>query len=169
MAIYGIIAIFFLLSFFKLISYQIKLSVLVLGAYDIAVILGILIVLLQIGAEINTYFTKHKELLLTLKRYYLEMSTRYDYLATKTKFQSECLQLLIEKYKELNLSDDDRQARIDDCINAIDYNIEILDYDSENNSLKLLGVKCTYELMSSIYTGLLSLGLAIVQYLYAGG
>lgn len=45
--------------------------------------------------------------------------------------------------------------------------MELLDHDVENDSLKLLGFTCSYELLNSIYTGLLSVGLAAGQYLYS--
>lgn len=67
-----------------------------------------------------------------------------------------------------NLSDDERNDLIDKIVETVDYNIELLDYDKEHNSLKLLGLVCSYELINSIYTSIFTVGLAAVQYLYAG-
>lgn len=70
------------------------------------------------------------------------------------------------KFKEMKLHEEERIELIDSCIEVIDSNIEILDYDAENNSLKLLGFTCSYELLNSIYTSLFTLALATGQSVY---
>ena len=167
LGMYGLMAVFFTLSFFNLLSYNVPIAVSVLGYFDVIFILGIIMKMLSIGAETNSYFVKHKGILLKLKRHFIEIDSGYDVLSEKTQFKSETLKILVERFKELNKSDDKRKEHIEKWIQAIDYIIENLDYDSENDCLKLLGIKCTNELMNSIYTGLMSLCLAGGQYYYS--
>ena len=167
LGMYGLMAVFFTLSFFNLLHYNVPIAVSVLGYFDVIFILGIIMKMLSIGAETNSYFAKHKGILLKLKRHFIEIDSGYEVLSEKTQFKSETLKILIERFKELNLSDDKRKEHIEKWIQAIDYIIENLDYDSEHDCLKLLGVKCTNELMNSIYTGLMSLCLAGGQYFYS--
>lgn len=103
LALYGFLAVFFTLTFFDLLSYKIPFSVMVLGYFDIVVILGIILQMLKTGAEVNSYFAKHKGILLTLKRHFLEIKTRYQALCLKTRYDSETLQMMCDKLKELNL------------------------------------------------------------------
>mmetsp|Transcript_23769 Transcript_23769/g.21125 ORF Transcript_23769/g.21125 Transcript_23769/m.21125 type:complete len:132 (-) Transcript_23769:12-407(-) len=124
---------------------------------------------LRIGAHVNSFFDIHKDKLLALKTSFIRVKHNYKNLSLKKRFNCNCIKIIVEKFKELDVSEDKREGTIEDCIEAIDHNIEILDHDKEHSSLKILGVTCSYELMNSIYTGLFSLGLASGQYLYNQG
>ena len=162
-------AAFFALTFFKLLPYNVPITMSILGYYDVVFVLGIILQMLTVGAETNSYFQKHTGVLLKLKRHFIEINSRYDSLVTKNQFKSETLKVIIEKFNELSYSEEKRKEHIYSWIEAIDFLIESLDYDSEHDCLKILGVKWTYELIKSIYTGLFSLGLAAGQYLYSQG
>ena len=167
LGMYGLMAVFFTLSFFNLLSYNVPIAVSVLGYFDVIFILGIIMKMLSIGAETNSYFVKHKGILLKLKRHFIEIKLRYNILEEKAQFKSETLKILVERFKDMNFNEEKRREHIENWIQAIDYIVENLDYDSENDCLKLLGIKCTNELMNSIYTGLMSLCLAGGQYIYS--
>lgn len=94
LALYGFLAVFLTLTFFDLLNYEIPFSVKVLGYFDIVVILGVILQMLKTGAEVNSYFAKHKGILLTLKRHFLEIKTRYQSLCQKSRFGSETLQMM---------------------------------------------------------------------------
>ncbi|CAI2385360.1 unnamed protein product [Moneuplotes crassus] len=163
---YGLIALFFTLVFFGFLKYEIPLPVFVLGYYDVFLICGIMIQMIKVGADVNCCFITHKKLFLKLKTNLIEVQLNYDDLCDIKNFNSKTLKAYVTRFKELNLSEEQRNERIENCINVIDHNIEILDHDAEHSALKLLGVTCSYELINSIYTGLLSVGLAAGQYLY---
>lgn len=110
---YGLLAIIFTLAFFNILNYDFPLETVVLGYFDVFVILGILMLMLNTGAEVNTYFLKHKTLLLALKRHYLLIKDNYEILKTKKKFESDCLKLLVLKLKEMNLTKDQINAKLD--------------------------------------------------------
>ena len=53
--------------------------------------------------------------------------------------------------------------RVDDVIEELDVIIERLEHDYEYNPMRILGMKATFELMSSIYTALLTIGFALTE------
>ena len=128
---YGMMAAFFALTFFKLLPYKVPIAVSILGYYDVVFVLGIILQMLSVGAETNSYFSKHIGILLNLKRYFIEISLRYDSLITKTHFKSETLKVLVERFKEYSPTEEKRKVHIDNWLQAIDYAMESLDYDSQ--------------------------------------
>jgi hypothetical protein len=52
---------------------------------------------------------------------------------------------------------------VDDLVTYIDSIIEKLDIDSNGNPLKLLGLKATFGLIKSIYTGLFTIAFAVFR------
>ena len=167
LALYGLMALFFTLASIGLIDYEIPLRVTLLGWFDVITILGIIIKMLHIGAYVNEEFSVHKGKLLNLKHHFLMIKTRYESITTKRKYNCQCLKSIIRTLIKMDLSDAEREDLMENCISMIDFDIEMLDHDFENNSLKLLGLTCSFELMNSIYTGLLSFGLAVGQYFFS--
>jgi hypothetical protein len=110
---YGLLAVIFTLSYFDILKYDFPIETIVLGYFDVIVILGILSQMLNTGAEVNTYFLKHKTLLLALKRHYLLIKDNYEILKNKKKFESDCLKLLILKLNEMNLTKEQVETRLD--------------------------------------------------------
>jgi hypothetical protein len=167
--IYGFLAAVFILTFFKLLQFDIVMSVAILGAYDILTILGFIIQMIRVGAEVNIEFIKHKEILMGIKRHLINIHINYEALSNKKVFNSSSLSVIIKLFKESELNKEERDGRIDELTMVIDNNIEQLDHDFEHSSLKLIGFTCTYELLNSVYSGILSLTLFSGQYLYTSG
>jgi hypothetical protein len=166
LVLYGTIAVFFTLTFFDLLPYNIPFQVMVLGYFDIFVILGVLMYMLNTGAHVNSYFAKHKTILLGIKRRMMDVGLRFDVLKNKRSYNCDTLKALVEKSKEKWWSSEEVKEKTEEWIGVIDINMEVLEHDSENEALKLIGFKCTYELMNSIYSGLFTLLLASGQYIY---
>lgn len=61
---YGSLALFFTLTFFGILEFEISLPVILLGHYDIIAICGIMVYIVKKGADVNSYFPRHKETLL---------------------------------------------------------------------------------------------------------
>lgn len=122
--------------------------------------------MIKVGADVNCCFITHTTKMLSLKTNLIDVQLNYDDLSDVKNFNSKTLKAIMTRFKELNLSEEERNERIENCINVIDHNVEMLGHDSEHSALKLLGLTCSYELINSIYTGLLSVGLAAGQYIY---
>ena len=164
--LYGLIAVYLTLTLFQILNNKIPLSVYLIGYYDVFVIIGIMIHMINIGAEVNSYFSHHKDKFLCLKSHFINIRINYENLIKMRTFTSHSLKLIIVKFKEMNMNEEKRNDRIEKCLAAIDLNIEILDHDVEHGSLKLLGITCSYEVINSIYTAIFSLLLASGQYVY---
>ena len=78
LSIYGSLALFFALVFFNILDYDIPVSVSLLGYYDVFAVIGIMIYMLRIGAEVNSYFSVHKEKLISLKTNFIKIKHNYD-------------------------------------------------------------------------------------------
>ena len=57
------------------------------------------------------------------------------------------------------------QESLDLSISAIDDIVERLEHEYEHKPIRLMGLKATQELMTSIYTAIVSLGVAVLQQL----
>jgi hypothetical protein len=120
--------------------FDVPVQTMILNCFDVIVVLGILMQMLHIGAEVNTYFLKQKLLLLRIKRYFLEIKTRYDVVMSKKSFNSDGLRLLVNKAKEMGLHKDEIKEHISEIIEFIDFDNELLDSDAQNVPLKLIGI-----------------------------
>lgn len=87
--IYGTLAVIFTLTFFKILKYEIPLPVIILGYYDIIVILGFILQMIRVGAEVNNQFRIHKEILMKTKRNFINVRINYEALAKKKTFNSD--------------------------------------------------------------------------------
>jgi hypothetical protein len=122
--------------------------------------------MLTIGADVNSYFSKQKLLLLRIKRYLIEIKSRYSEVLAKKEFNSNGLRLMVNKIKEMNMTEDELRDKINECIECIDFDIEQLDSDAEHVPLRLNGIVCSYELIWSIYTAAISIAFAALQTLF---
>lgn len=86
--VYGLFAAFLAMAFFELVPYKVPIAVTILGMFDILVILGTILQMIKIGAEVNLQFIRHKEVLITIKRQLIEIKSRYEALEPKTQFIS---------------------------------------------------------------------------------
>ncbi|CAI2386395.1 unnamed protein product [Moneuplotes crassus] len=164
--LYGALALYMTLNFAGVLSNRISLSAILLGYYDLFAICGVLAYMVKIGADVNSYFGTHKSTLLQLKSNLIKVKWNFEKLSHRRKFNSKSLESLVQGFTKLNMDTTDRMERCDQCIEVIEYNIEMLDHDSEHSSLRILGIKCSYELMNSIYTAIVSVGFAAGQYFY---
>ena len=73
----------------------------------------------------------------------------------------------IEMIKVVDMKGQTRTEYIEDWMNYIEMIIQNLDYDKEIQPLKLMGLTCSYDLLTSIYTALASAAFAISQILYS--
>ncbi len=75
------------------------------------------------------------------------------------------MKVFSKKFQELACiqSEEENLTYIDELICEIDNIKERLEIDGEHKPLRLLGLKATFELMNQIYTGILTLFLAICQ------
>jgi hypothetical protein len=105
---YGILATVFVLTFFKLLKFDIVMSVAILGAYDILTILGFIIQMIRVGAEVNIEFRKHKEILMGIKRHLINIHINYEALSNKSVFNSSSLSVIIKLFKESGLDKEER-------------------------------------------------------------
>jgi len=110
---YGLMAAFFTLTFFGLIKNDTPIEVMILGYFDVVVVLGIIIKMLSVGAKVNSYFTINKGLFIKLKTNFIDLNTRYDEIIDREKFESKTLQMLRDHIKRLNLNADARKEHID--------------------------------------------------------
>lgn len=86
LAIYGLMGLFFILTFFKLISYNIPIRFTILCAYDILIVLGIILIMLNVGAKVNEHFGIHKGILLGIKHVMIKTKLNYAKLCEKEVF-----------------------------------------------------------------------------------
>jgi len=114
--LYGSMALFLTLTFFNLLDYDIPLSVSLLGFYDVFCIVGVLIYMIRIGAEVNQYFFIHRQKLLNIKTSFLRVKHNYNKLSSRRKYICDWIKIIMVKIKELNLDDAQRGETIDDCI-----------------------------------------------------
>ena len=141
----------------------------VIASTEILISLGILFCFIILGAKINSYFDKHKGILLQLKISLWEVKKRYSLLESKTSFNSRSVENLVKFLKTYNYSKNQRNQVIDEAIEAIDMVIQKLDFEKENEEMKILGIKLTNQLVQKIYTGAISLLFIVAQYLFSNG
>jgi len=168
-AIYGLMAGVFTLTLFGFLKYEIPLQAIILAYFDIVVILGILLQMMKTGAAVNQHFSIHKGILLRLKGQFLQLITNYEHFKNMKAINCEIKRALLDRIQEMGLSEEEIKEKADESLAVIDYNIEQLDFDVENDSLKLIGITCTNEVLNSIYTSLVSFALFTVQYVFSQG
>eukprot|EP00349_Pseudokeronopsis_sp_Brazil_P001001 CAMPEP_0202964318 /NCGR_PEP_ID=MMETSP1396-20130829/8398_1 /ASSEMBLY_ACC=CAM_ASM_000872 /TAXON_ID= /ORGANISM="Pseudokeronopsis sp., Strain Brazil" /LENGTH=125 /DNA_ID=CAMNT_0049686333 /DNA_START=807 /DNA_END=1184 /DNA_ORIENTATION=- len=122
--------------------------------------------MLSMGAEVNQQYIEHINILLKIKKNFIFIKQNLSCLEEDQKFVNPYLKmyhtvLLSIKASKVLKDKEDVREYIDDLNEAIDNIIDRLEYDFEHNPLRLMGLKATYGLMNTIYTTLLSLGLAV--------
>jgi hypothetical protein len=165
MATYIVFAIILVLNYFNIFKYNFSTYLWIHGIFDIIFTLGIFLYMLRIAAEVNEYFDIHKGELLKQKKYLWEIKYTYHELQRRSKQSNESIQIYLD-IVGAESDDNTRDEYIDRLVGIIDINIEKLDFDKENKPIKLLGVKASYQLLNSIYTTIISIVLAGLQYQY---
>ena len=170
---FWIMGAYLLLWFFKIVKLDLTWPVYVIASTEILMSLGILFWFIILGAKINSYFDIHKGILLQLKISLWEVkkrySKRYSLLESKTSFNSRSVENLVKFLKTYNYSKNQRNQAIDEAIEAIDIVIQKLEFEKENEEMKILGIKLTNQLVQKIYTGAISLLFIVAQYLFSNG
>jgi len=133
---------------------------------DIGCVLIILLSVLIIGAEINELFMEHKYIILNLKKTLLFIKSNYEkIIVKKQEMQGDILKAYVKVFlsERQKSGDEGVLSHIDDLIEEFDAIMERLDHDYEHRPLRLLGFKATYGLLNTLYTGIFSVGFAMVQ------
>ena len=136
---YGLYGAYLSFAFIGIIKADIPWTTYVIQFFDILLVYAILFTMLVLGAETNSYFQKHRTVLIELKHRLYEVRCRYRHYLNKTEYSSKALKTLMHQFKQLDLSDEDRNEKIDVITFVIDSVIERLDNQSQSNMLKLLG------------------------------
>ncbi|CAI2386762.1 unnamed protein product [Moneuplotes crassus] len=166
MFFYLTLFVFMVLCLLKFLEYELSLGFYIVGAFDIIVVLGIMLNILRMGAKVNKYFNIHKRSLLSLKKqvwkarnnYGIAISQRYSGYIKRKRFA----EMLIS----MNLKKDKRNDYLDRLLEQINVINEELDFFKETNPLKLMGLTASDQLLNSIYTGLVSVAFALAQSFY---
>jgi hypothetical protein len=167
MAFYLTFFVFLMLTFFDILHYELPLVVYVTGSFDVIIILGIILKMIRLGTQINDHFNVHKGVLLKIKRTLWEALNDYDGLMKRQYATHSSFKIYTEMLKALQLKHCDSNKYILDTIALLELIIQELDYDKETRPLKLMGLKCSDDLMNSIYTGIASAAFALSQLLYS--
>ena len=167
MAFYLAFFIVLVLALMGILQINFPLGMYLTGIFDILVILGFLLKMLQIGAKVNEQIDIHKGVLLDLKKQVWKAKHNYSLIISQkySRFIHEKVfaHLLISK----KLKPSKRKDYLENMGEIIDIIIAELEYNKETRPLKLMGLKATSELLTSIYAGLVSIIFAVLQTFYS--
>jgi len=166
LAFYLIFFVFLMLSFFNVLPYELPGAVYVNGSFDVIIILGIILYMLKTGTQINDHFDIHKGVLLKLKRTLWDAYTNYNGVMERHYATNSSSKIYTEMLKTLKLKNCDQKQYLQEAVSLTDIIMQELDYDKETNPLKLMGLTCSNQLMTSIYTGVASAVFALSQLFY---
>ena len=164
---YVLFFVFIMLSMFSFVDYKLPLTVSILGTFDVIVILGMILQMFRLGAQINNHFNIHKGVFLRIKKTLWEAKNNFEEFMQSTSNFSPSSQMYAEMLKVIELVKDDKYKYLDDWISLIDMIIQGLDYDRETNPLKIVGITASDEVIASIYTGIASFLFAFGQLIYS--
>eukprot|EP00347_Sterkiella_histriomuscorum_P007981 403346826 len=162
-----------ILQFFELINYKFSYLVVCVVVYDIFIVLGIILVMLHIGAQINSEFQNHINLMINVKSKLVFIKINKENLFRQQHFTDPYLKLYVQIIKnqiqQRIITYERLDSHIDNILDQINVINEKLRAMEDQQPLKLLGLKASYTLMNTIYTSMLTLGFAVIQRLYNTG
>ncbi|TNV82850.1 hypothetical protein FGO68_gene2316 [Halteria grandinella] len=179
-------AIYRLLGIFNFIDSEVSNVMVLLSGVDTFFVLGNILAMLYYGASINNLFVTDQLLLVKLKHTIVLIKKHLKLVQVDPDFISgtdeqnsnslegrlhlndEYMKFLagqIRAYKKRKPEKTRAQIRrkLDHLIKEVDIIRERLEIESLHHPLRIMGLKATYELMNQIYTGLASVGIAIIQ------
>ncbi|CAI2359033.1 unnamed protein product [Moneuplotes crassus] len=158
---------FLLMKTFRVVSWTLPISVSVTGTFDVFIILGVLFQMLRIGSKVNDCFDHHKGELIKIKK--LLHEAKGDLKSYLLKDFSHCHFRHLFSKMLLTMQNSHRNRDfISEAIAQVDITIQDLDYAKETQPLKLMGFTASGQLITSIYTGVASIGFALVQFYLSG-
>lgn len=163
LAFYLVFLGFLLMRLFRVLKQDLPIAVYVTGSYDVLFVLGCLFQMLRTGAQVNGYFDKHKGELIKIKKVLHNAKNHLDSTIERYKSGHQSNQLYSRMLQELRTKHRDEDF-LSDSIDLIDMAIQDLEYSKETNPLKIMGLTASGELLTSIYTGLASIGFALLQF-----
>mmetsp|Transcript_2167 Transcript_2167/g.2085 ORF Transcript_2167/g.2085 Transcript_2167/m.2085 type:complete len:171 (-) Transcript_2167:19-531(-) len=167
MGVYLVYLVFFLLDFFELLEYQFSFLFNAYALFDVLIIVLIFTFMLYKGAVINESFTLHACFLTRVKANlsFLKAALRFKEEVPQEHHSGHLFNMLQQLFREkADLTIDQQRDYIDDLIAQIDAILEQLAIDSVTRPFRLLGLKASYQLMNTIYTAILTLGVAMAQF-----
>jgi len=167
MAFYLTFFVFLVLSFLGILNYKLPLIVYITGTYDITVILGIFLIMIRMGAQVNNYSEKHKGVFINLKRQFWDAKNHYHALMAKKLDRNPNQKVFRDLLKQMRLDPLRRDNYFDECMALVDIISENLDYNRQTRPLKLMGLTASDELLTSIYTAIVSVIFAMSQIFYS--
>ena len=169
-----------LLDFFGFISMNLSLMANSIAMYDIVIVVGVNLMMLQFGATVNNQYQVDQFQLVQIKESLTYIKIHIKEILVPIPADSAILPRMTVPYlkimqrmlfvimKHERLNQDEMKERIESLISEIDTIRERLDIDSTQRPLKLLGLTASYELMNQIYTTLATIALAVGQKVIGG-
>ena len=167
LALYVTLFAFIALVFFDILDYDLSLTIYISGFYDITVVLGILIAMIKIGADINQYFDTFKGIFIQFKKNMWDLKTQGEKVVNKRRRNQKTLKVLHDLIEAQKISYDLKEAYLDENMEFIEIIIQKLEYEKEQKPLKLLGLTVSYDLLKTIYSALATLAFATIQFTYS--
>jgi hypothetical protein len=167
MAFYLSFFVFLLLSFLGILNYKLPLIVYMTGMYDVMIILGIILVMIKLGAQVNEFSDIHKGIFINLKKQFWDAKNHYHSLIVRNLSRSPTQKVFRDLLKTMNIAPMKRNEYFDEWIALLDIINENLDYNKQTRPLKLMGLTASKELLNSIYTAIVSIIFAISQVFYS--
>ncbi|TNV83100.1 hypothetical protein FGO68_gene934 [Halteria grandinella] len=186
LAFYLGFVIYRLLGVFKLIDSEVSNAMVLLSGVDTIFVLGNILAMLYYGASVNSLFVTDQLLLVKLKhaivlikkhlKLVLSKSEKDDSnilsdsgsLEDRVNFDDEymkilAVQIMAYQRRKPEKTRADIRKKLDKLIKEVDIIRERLEIESQHHPLRIMGLKATYELMNQIYTGLATVGIAVIQ------
>ncbi|CAI2387117.1 unnamed protein product [Moneuplotes crassus] len=167
LSVYLTYLIFLLMIVFRIIKADLAIAAYLAGTFDIIVILTILFQMLRMGAQVNDYYDIHKGELITIKKLLFDARDNPEIYVNLGSSADHSDQLLGKMIRTIPRSSTSTSKYIDDCIMFIEIAIQELEYEKATKPLKLMGLTCSNELLTSVYTGIASISFALIQYIYS--
>eukprot|EP00347_Sterkiella_histriomuscorum_P021309 403334452 len=165
LAFYTFFVVILLLDYFNFINFQLPLMVQVYAIFEVFMVLGVILVMLYLGAVVNQQFVEDRLQLVKLKQTMLYMKINIKGIRAGDKFSGAYIKILKTLFlaqAHLKTEEEDKN-HIDDLVAEIDAMIQRLEIDGEHRPLRLMGLKATFSLMNQIYTTLFTIAFAVAQ------
>ena len=140
--------VFLLLTFFKLLKFDLPLVLWVMAICDIVTVMSIIMRVVWLGASINSSWNKEIGILIELKKEMFKVVWDYNNLKNKQFYSSRLSQILIESFRQIERSKSLSEAKemYQETIEYIDVVVASLEHKWDNKPLKILGIKVTNQL-----------------------
>mmetsp|Transcript_8634 Transcript_8634/g.7651 ORF Transcript_8634/g.7651 Transcript_8634/m.7651 type:complete len:128 (+) Transcript_8634:609-992(+) len=122
--------------------------------------------MLTIGAKVNNFYDIHKGTLLLLKKQIWKAKNNYSFAVSQKYSRFRSKRVFAKMLESMKLKKAKRESYLSDTIEQIDIIIDELDYSKEVKPLKLIGLKATNELLTTVYATMFSLLILILQTFY---